>query len=190
MTKKNRIVTAILAALAVPLVAAAGVSSLWPSTEAGQPEPQMSGVPTAVRQNLETFDDLDFRVYSQQQWQDVHLSHTDDVIVHWPDGHTTQGLAKHIEDMKWMFSFAPDTHIKEHPVRFGTNDAEWTAVTSWLEGTFTLPMYKWDGTVIPATGNHFRIAMVTLGHWNASGVMDEEYLFWDNAEFFRQLLGS
>jgi len=37
------------------------------------------------------------------------------------------------------------------------------------------------------TGNAFHIRMVTVGHWNADGLMDEEYLFWDNAEFMRQL---
>ena len=188
MIKKNRIYTAVLAiGIVAPLVAAAASASLWPSTQAGQPEPQMSGVPTQLRENLENFDDLDFRVYSYQQWQDVHLSHSDDVVVHWPDGRITKGLAKHIEDMKWMFGFAPDTRITEHPVRFGTNDAEWTAVTSWLEGTFTKPMVLADGTTIPPTGKTFRIPMVTLGHWNTNGVMDEEYLSWDNYEFYKEL---
>jgi len=188
MTKKPRTSTAVLAAcLFVPLVAAAGVAGLWPGTQAGAPTPQMPGVPRELRQNLANFDDLDFRVYSGQQWQDAHLSHSQDVIVHWPDGHTTQGLARHIEDMKYLFTFAPDTRILEHPVRFGTNDAEWTAVTSWLEGTFTQPMFLADGTSIPPTGKAFRILMVTIGHWNEDGVMNEEYLFWDNAEFYRQL---
>ncbi len=188
MTKKTRTSTAVLAAgLFVPLVAAAGVAGLWPGTQAGAPTPQMPGVPRELRQNLANFDDLDFRVYSGQQWQDAHLSHSQDVIVHWPDGHTTQGLARHIEDMKYLFTFAPDTRILEHPVRFGTNDAEWTAVTSWLEGTFTQPMFLADGTSIPPTGKAFRILMVTIGHWNEDGVMNEEYLFWDNAEFYRQL---
>lgn len=82
---------------------------------------------------------------------------------------------------------SPNRRILEHPVRFGTNDAEWTAVTSWLEGTFTQPMFLADGTSIPPTGKAFRILMVTIGHWNEDGVMNEEYLFWDNAEFYRQL---
>jgi hypothetical protein len=28
--------------------------------------------------------------------------------------------------------------------------------------------------------------MATIGHWR-DGVMDEEYLFWDNQEFMRQI---
>jgi hypothetical protein len=52
-----------------------------------------------------------------------------------------------------MWTFAPDNRIKEHPVRFGTADGEWTAVTGWLEVTF----------------------------------MFEEFLFWDNGEFMKQI---
>jgi len=189
MTRRSRLSIALLAAaILVPVIAAAdGVATLWPSTYAGQPAPEMPGVPQQVRDNLANFDDLDFRVYSGQQWQDVHLSHAADVVVYWPNGYTSKGLAQHIEDMKWMFSFAPDTRIVEHPVRFGTNDAEWTAVTSNLLGTFTQTMYTFDGKVYAPTGNTFNVSMVTLGHWNAAGLMDQEYLFWDNAELNKQL---
>jgi len=192
MNKTSRLSTILATiALTAPLSAAAvvvsGVANLWPGSTAAAPPPELPGASSQLRANLANFDDLDFRVYSTQQWQDVHLSHADDVIVHWPNGRDTQGLATHIEDMKWMFSFAPDTKIEEHPVRFGTNDAEWTAVTSWLEGTFTKPMVDWKGNVTPPTNKHFRIRMVTLGHWNSAGLMNEEFLFWDNQEFYSQL---
>lgn len=33
--------------------------------------------------------------------------------------------------------------------------------------------------------------MATIGHWTKAGVMDEEYLFWDNQDFMKQIgLGS
>jgi hypothetical protein len=178
---------ALLAALLAALPAAAAGKDRWPGTRAGDPAPSTSGVPAELRQRLAAFDDLDFRVYTGQQWQDLHLSHSDDVVVHWPDGHTTQGLGKHIEDLKVMFTFAPDNRILEHPVRFGTQDAEWTAVTGWLEGTFTRPMVLADGTTVPPTGKAYRVPMATIGHWNADGVMFEEFLFWDNGEFLRQI---
>jgi len=129
----------------------------------------------------------DGRVYTGQQWQDLHKSHTKDVLVHWPDGHQTKGIEKHIEDLKYMWTFAPDNRIKEHPVRFGTADGKWTAVTGWLEGTFTKPMVLPDGKVIQPTGKAYRIPMATIGHWNKDGIMFEEYLFWDNGEFMKQI---
>jgi tetrahydromethanopterin S-methyltransferase subunit F len=166
---------------------AAAQMNMWPGTKANEPPPKIPSVPPALAKNLANFDDLDFRVYTGQQWQDLHKSHTDDVLVHWPDGRTTRGIDKHIEDIKYMFTFAPDNRIKEHPVRFGTPDGEWTAVTGWLEGTFTKPMMLANGTVIPPTGKAYRIPMATIGHWNKDGKMFEEYLFWDNAEFMKQI---
>jgi len=159
----------------------------WPGTKKGEPTAAMKNVPPALAKNLATFDDLDFRVYTTQQWQDLHKSHSKDVIVHWPDGHTTQGIEKHIEDLKVMFTFAPDNRILEHPVRFGTADGEWTAVTGWLEGTFTKPMATPDGKSIAPTGKAYRIPMATIGHWGKDGIMFEEYLYWDNGEFMKQI---
>ena len=176
------VVAALLAA--APALAAGGK---WPGTKVGEPTPKVRGVPAALARNLANFDDLDFRVYTNQEWQDLHKSHSQDVVVHWPDGHTTKGLDRHIEDLKYMWTFAPDNRIKEHPVRFGTADGEWTAVTGWLEGTFTKPMVLPDGKTIPPTGKAYRIPMATLGHWNAQGIMFEEYLFWDNGEFMKQI---
>ncbi|OFV81399.1 MAG: polyketide cyclase [Acidobacteria bacterium RBG_13_68_16] len=138
-----------------------------------------------VKAHLENFDDLDFNVYTNQKWDELQRSHAKDIVVHWPDGHTTTGIEKHIEDLKQMFVFAPDNRIEVHPIRFGAGP--WTAVTSWLEGTFTQPMPIGDGKTIPPTGKAYKIPMVTIGHWNKDGVMDEEYLFWDNMEFMKQI---
>ena len=38
-----------------------------------------------------------------------------------------------------------------------------------------------------STGKAYHLPMATLGHWNKQGVMFEEYLFWDNAEFMKQI---
>ena len=71
----------------------------------------------AEKKHLETFDDLDYNVFSGQKWEELGESHDKDIVVHWPDGHTTEGIDVHIEDLKAMFAYAPDTRIKEHPIR-------------------------------------------------------------------------
>ncbi len=43
------------------------------------------------------------------------------------------------------------------------------------------------GKVIQPTDKTYHIAMATIGHWNKDGVIFEEYLFWDNAEFMKQI---
>jgi predicted ester cyclase len=136
------------------------------------------------RKQLETFDDLDYNVFSGQKWEQVSKSHDRDIVVHWPDGRTTKGLDVHIEDMKKMFVYAPDTHIKEHPVRIACG--EFTAVMGILEGTFTKPMPAGDGKTISPTGKSFKLTMETVGHWK-DGKMDEEWLFWDNQAFMKQI---
>src|SRR5205809_3111380 len=35
----------------------------------------------------------------------------------YPDGHTSNGLEEHIEDLKQMFVFEPHTHVEVHPLK-------------------------------------------------------------------------
>lgn len=136
-------------------------------------------------QRLETFDTLDFEVFTNQKWDRFAESHSADIKVYWPDGRVTEGLDPHIEDLKYMFSFAPDTRIIEHPIKL--QDGEWTSVVGYMEGTFSQPMKLADGTEIAPTGKTFRIRMSTVGHWGPEGTMTEEYLFWDNQSFMQQI---
>ncbi len=137
-----------------------------------------------IAKNLITFDTLDFIVFSNQEWTRLHESHSKDVKVNWPDGHFTIGIEKHIQDLSAMFVYAPDTRIKEHPIRFGSG--KYTAVTGVMEGTFTKPMPIGNGKFIQPTGKSFKLPMCTIGVWD-NGIMIEEYLFWDNQTYMNQL---
>ncbi|WON76581.1 ester cyclase [Serratia sp. UGAL515B_01] len=138
-----------------------------------------------VERNLRNFDDLDFNVYSHQKWGDMHKSHAEDIIVHYPDGSVTHGLKEHIEKSKKIFAFAPDTENPIHHVRIGQGD--YTAVTGVWRGTFTKPMVLSDGTIIQPTDKRFEIEMATIARWNEKGTMDEEWLFYDDYTFMKQL---
>ncbi|MGG9962702.1 ester cyclase [Ferruginibacter sp. SUN106] len=138
----------------------------------------------SIAKNLVTFDTLDFTVFTNQQWTRLHESHAKDIKVNWPDGHFTTGIDKHIEDLKAMFVYAPDTRVKEHPIRFGSGN--YTAVTGVMEGTFTKPMPIGNGKFIPPTGKSFKLPMATIGIWK-DGIMVEESLFWDNQTYMNQL---
>jgi len=159
----------------------------WPGTKVSEATPTIKSMPAVLAKNLANFDDLDFHVYTGQQWENLHKSHGKDIVVYYPDGHTTKGLPDHIKELKFMWTFAPDNRITEHPVRFGTGDGEWTAVMGFLDGTFTKPMSLPNGTIIQPTGMAYHLPMATLGHWNKDGVMSEEYLFWDNATLMKQI---
>lgn len=145
---------------------------------------ELTAADKAIAQHLKKFDTLDFTVFSGQQWLRFHESHAQNIKVYWPDGHMTVGLAKHIEDMKALFVYAPDTRIKEHPIRFGSGN--FTAVTGVFEGTFTKPMPIGNGKFIQPTGKAFKMPMATIGIWK-NGVMIEEHLFWDNKTYMDQI---
>jgi hypothetical protein len=142
-----------------------------------------------LEKNLQTFDTLDYTVFSNQEWIRLHESHAKDIKVNWPDGHFTTGIERHIADLSAMFVYAPDTRIKQHPIRFGDKNGEWTCVTGVMEGTFTKPMPIGGGNYIKPTGKAFKLPMCTVGHWK-DGVMDEESLFWDNQTYMNQLMGK
>lgn len=183
MTRKFR-VPILFAAGAMLAIAAANPASA--QSEAGADREALSRYQRAERiaeEHLKTFDTLDYDVFSNQKWDRLQESHSADVLVHWPDGHTTRGIDRHISDLKALFVHAPDTRIKEHPVRIGSG--EWTAVTGIMRGTFTQPMQTPNGPIAP-TGKSFALPMATVSHWT-NGVMDEEYLFWDNQAYMTQL---
>ena len=171
---------------AAPVIAAAA-QNRWPATSVNRPAPNIPGIPDVLAKNLRNFDDLDFRVYSNQQWQELHKSHAANIVVHYPDGSTTTGIPDHIKKLKFMWTFAPDNRITEHPVRFGTAEGEWTAVMGYLDGTFTKAMDLGNGKVIQPTGRKYHLPMATLGHWNKQGTMSEEHLFWDNSSLMHQI---
>src|SRR5678816_3946488 len=138
-----------------------------------------------TERRLAIFDTLDYEFYSNQKWDMFNHSHADNIKVYYPDGNVTTGLyPQHIDQLTPMFSFAPDTKIKNHPVRFGSGD--WTCVIGEMEGTFSKPMPIGNGKTIPPTNKKFKLSMSTIGHWQ-DGKMIEEYLFWDNQSFMKQI---
>ena len=170
------------AVLTAALSSPAYSQALWEKPATPPPAHEKQAAP--VERHLEVFDNLDFDVFSNQKWDRLKESHAEDIVVTWPDGHETKGIAKHIEDLKALFVFAPDLAIKEHPIRFGSGT--WTTVTGVMTGTFTKPMPTPDGKTIAPTGKRFAIGMVTVGHWRDS-TMDHEWLFWDNQDFMKQI---
>ena len=133
---------------------------------------------------LNKFDQLDFDVFSNQKWDRLKESHASNIKVYWPDGHVAVGIETHIEDLKKLFVHAPDTRIKEHPIKFGSG--KYTLVTGVFEGTFTKPMPIGGGKFIQPTGKAFKMPMATVGLWE-NGVMIEEHLFWDNQTYAKQI---
>jgi hypothetical protein len=188
--RTNKIIAALLAvAVAVPFISCntdTGESSAYTSDIASLRSQikELTASNAMIAKNLITFDTLDYTVFSNQEWARLHESHSNDIKVNWPDGHFTTGIDRHIADLKALFVYAPNTSIKQHPVRFGSGNM--TCVTGIMTGTFTLPMPVGNGKMIPPTGKSFNLPMCTVGIWK-DGLMIEEYLFWDNQTYMNQI---
>jgi predicted ester cyclase len=182
MTIRSTIAIAAIATLSA--LASVGAAAQSTAEHPTTPAPKHERQAPKVERNLKVFDTLDFDVFSNQKWDRLHESHADDIVVTWPDGHETHGLAPHTDDLKAMFVWAPDINISEHPIRFGSGS--WTTATGVMTGTFTKPMPLPGGKSIPPTGKRFAIGMATIGHWK-NGKMDHEWLFWDNQDFMNQI---
>jgi len=171
-------------ALGMSAMLAVALVAISPAHAAGNELARFKTAEKIAAGNIAKFDTLDFEVFTHQKWDRLKESHSADIAVHWPDGHVTHGLDRHIADLKAMFVYAPDTRIQEHPVKIASG--EWTSVIGFMEGTFTLPMPIGEGKTIAPTGKSFKLIMCTVGHWK-NGTMDEEYLFWDNQSYMTQL---
>lgn len=158
------------------------------SDEALKQIKELTAANEIISKNLETFDTLDYTVFRNRDWKRLHESHAKDILVHFPDGHTEKGIEQHIKTLDAMFVYAPDTRIKEHPIKIGSGNI--TAVMGYMEGTFTQPMPIGDGKFIQPTGKKFKLPMATIGIWKEDGTMSEEYLFWDNKSYMNQIMAK
>lgn len=133
--------------------------------------------------HLELFDELDLVAFNDRDMKRIGEIHADNVIVHNPDGTQTTPFPPHAEELQFLF----DTFefvVTDHIVGFGYG--EWTAGISISEGKWVRPLTLPDGTVKQPTGKKVRIKIATIARWENARIA-EEYLFWDNAEWNRQI---
>ncbi|OGT27630.1 MAG: polyketide cyclase [Gammaproteobacteria bacterium RBG_16_66_13] len=167
-----------------PVVLSAAAGALLIACAAPANDARSASADELCATRLAIFDTLDYDVFTNQKWDRLAESDANDIVVSGPDGHDTNGIDKHIEDLKAMFVYAPNTSIQEHPIRICSGDH--TAVMGIMTGTFSQPMPTPDGQTIPPTGKSFRLPMTTIGLWRGS-TMIHEWLFWDNQSYMRQI---
>src|SRR3989442_15903831 len=90
----------------------------------------------------------------------------------------------HIEDLKVMFDYAPNSNIAVHTIRGCSGD--YTAVTGIMTATFSRPMPTGGGKTVAPTGKSLRHTTATIGHRKAAN-MDHTGPFWDKHGVLRQI---
>jgi outer membrane murein-binding lipoprotein Lpp len=133
--------------------------------------------------NLKTFDDLDLVAFNNRDMDHIRRIHAETVKVYNPDGTITEPMDPHAEELQFLFDTF-DFKVAEHIVGFG--HGEWTAGISVSKGKWIKPITLPDGTVLEPTGKSVSVKIATIARW-VDGRIAEEYLFWDNADWNRQI---
>src|SRR5487761_1564408 len=80
----------------------------------------------------------------------------------------------------------PDNRVHNRPYDTLFGEGAFTCFVTRFTGTFTAPLRQPDGTVIEPTGKAFNVLFSTAAKWR-DGRIIEEYLFYDNGTFLRQI---
>lgn len=119
------------------------------------------------RAELAAFDTLDVEVFSHTDGACLGESHAQSIRVHWPDGHYTEGIDRHIG-------------TRPHCGRVGTGHPGSTCTRSASPTTSpgrcrTRPA----ASPSPRPAGRTRSTCAPSGGWNRQGMMREEFLPWD-----------
>jgi hypothetical protein len=133
--------------------------------------------------HLETFDELDLVAFNNRDLKRIGEIHADEVIVYNPDGTKTAPFKPHGEELQFLFDTF-DFKVADHLVGFGFG--EWTAGISVSKGKWVKPITTPDGKVLQPTGKSVSLKIATIARWE-KGRIAEEYLFWDNADWNKQI---
>lgn len=133
--------------------------------------------------HLATFDELDLEAFNSRDMKRIKEIHADQVKVYNPDGTITEPMGPHGEELQFLFDTF-DFKVVEHIVGFGFG--EWTAGISISTGKWVKPITLEDGTVLEPTGKSVSLKIATIARWE-NGRIAEEYLFWDNADWNKQI---
>lgn len=133
--------------------------------------------------HLKIFDELDLVAFNNRDLKRIGEIHADDVVVHNPDGTKTAPFKPHGEELQFLFDTF-DFKVADHLVGFGFG--EWTAGISVSKGKWVKPITTPDGKVLQPTGKSVSLKIATIARWE-NGRIAEEYLFWDNADWNRQI---
>ncbi len=136
-----------------------------------------------TEQHLKIFDELDLVAFNSRDMNRIGEIHADNVIVHNPDGTKTSPFLPHAEELQFLFDTF-EFKVAEHIVGFGYG--QWTAGISISKGRWVKPITLPDGKVLQPTGKPVSLKIATIARWE-NGRIVEEYLFWDNADWNRQI---
>ena len=126
--------------------------------------------------------------WNGRDWDAFDMLHDPECVVYWPgrEADPTRGGQDHRAEAIAFCDAFPDNKVKNRPYDVLFGEGDFTCFVTRFTGTFTAPMKQPDGSVIEPTGKSFDVLYSTAAKWR-DGRIIEEYLFWDNGTFLRQV---
>ena len=126
--------------------------------------------------------------WNSRDWDTFDQLHHPDCVVYWPgrEDQPTRGGQPHREEAIAFCDAFPDNRVKNQPYDILFGEGDYTCFVTRFTGTFTAPFRQPDGSAIQPTGKAFDVLYSTAGRWR-DGRLVEEFLFYDNATFLRQV---
>jgi hypothetical protein len=137
--------------------------------------------------NTERMQKLD-NAWNARDWDTFDAYHEgSSVDVYWPgQPEPTHGGHDHrVESERFCKAF-PDNRVHNEPYAALFGEGDYTSFVTRFTGTFTAPLELPDGTTIEPTGKAFDVIFSTNARWK-DGKIVEEYLFYDNGTFLKQI---
>lgn len=142
------------------------------------------GMSTENAERMQQTDDA----WNGRDWDAFDMLHDPECVVYWPgrEADPTHGGQDHRAEAIAFCDAFPDNKVKNRPYDVLFGEGDFTCFVTRFTGTFTAPMKQPDGSVIEPTGKSFDLLYSTAAKWR-DGRIIEEYLFWDNGTFLRQV---
>ena len=144
------------------------------------------GLMSDEKRNMELMQTLD-DAWNAQDLDTFAARHTKDVVVRWPGKAPTIGLDAHRAEAIDFFKTFPNQRLGNRPYRVFFASGEWTCSIAHFTGTMTGPTRGPDGNQVMPTGKSFDVDFCTVAHWDETGHIIEENLFYDLVTFMKQI---
>lgn len=137
---------------------------------------------------MKTLDDAWNAGPKSPLWDTFRKRHTENVAVYWPGG-APPTLGRHNHDLEAVefFKTFPDNHLINSPYKIFFGQGDYTCTVADFSGTMKGPMKGAEGKMIQPTNKKFHLEFCTIAHWNKSGEILEERLFYDLVGMLKQI---
>ncbi len=139
-----------------------------------------------TNKNLELMQTLD-DAWNSEDWETFKKRHAENVAVYWPgQPEPTRGRDAHFKESVEFFKIF-DNKLENNPYKILFGEGDYTCSVADWTATMIGPMKMANGQTVQPTHKTAKLEFCTVAHWNKTGEILEERLFYDVVGMMRQL---